>query len=65
MVSEDERKTSEKFIQEAIDEKDKIIIGGSTPPGMSKGYFLSPTIIEVGDQKSPLIQEEISGRSSR
>ncbi len=65
MVSEDERKTSEKFIQEAIDEKDKIIIGGSTPPGMSKGYFLSPTIIEVGDQKSPLIQEEIFGRSSR
>jgi acyl-CoA reductase-like NAD-dependent aldehyde dehydrogenase len=61
MVSEDERKTSQNFIQEAVQEKDKIIIGGSTPPGLNKGYFLQPTVIEVRDQKSPLIQQEIFG----
>jgi acyl-CoA reductase-like NAD-dependent aldehyde dehydrogenase len=61
MVSEDERKTSEKYIQKAVEEKDKIIIGGSSMSGVKKGYFLEPTIIEVREQKSPLIQEEIFG----
>lgn len=61
MVSEDERKTSERYIQKSVEEKDKIIIGGTTPPGFKKGYFLEPTVIEVQDQKSPLIQEEIFG----
>ncbi len=61
MVSEDEKKTSESFIQKAVEEKDKIIIGGSSPKGLNKGFFLEPTVIEVQDQKSPLIQEEIFG----
>jgi len=61
MVSAKERQTSESFIQMARDEKDSIIIGGSRPPNLSKGYYLQPTIIEVNNQKSPLIQEEIFG----
>ena len=61
MVSGDEKKTSESFIQKAVDEKDKIIIGGSSPKEFKRGYFLEPTVIEVQEQKSPLIQEEIFG----
>lgn len=61
MVSEDQRNTTEKFIQEAIQEEDKIIMGGSPPPELKRGYFLKPTVIEVHDQKSSLIQEEIFG----
>lgn len=59
MVSAKERETSESFIQKASQEDDRIISGGTRP--ISKGYYLSPTIIEVHDQKSPLMQEEIFG----
>jgi len=61
MVSSKERETSESFISKAKNEKDSIVTGGSRPPNLSKGYYLSPTIIEVKDQESPLIQEEIFG----
>ena len=61
MVSAKERETSEKFIQKARDEKDKVILGGSKPSSIPRGYYLEPTVIEVDSQKSPLIQEEIFG----
>lgn len=61
MVTGKERQTSESFIQKAKDEDDRIIIGGSRPRGLSNGYYLEPTVIEVNSQKSPLIQEEIFG----
>ena len=61
MVSEDQRNSTKKYIQEAVEEKDKIILGGPSASGFNKGYFLPPTVIEIHDQKSPLIQEEIFG----
>jgi lactaldehyde dehydrogenase/glycolaldehyde dehydrogenase len=61
MVSKDERETSEKFIAVARDEGDKIVLGGSRPPNMSKGYFLEPTVIDDVGQRSKLMQEEIFG----
>jgi acyl-CoA reductase-like NAD-dependent aldehyde dehydrogenase len=61
MVSEKERETSEKFVQKARDEGNKIILGGSPPKGMKKGFFFEPTIIDGAGQKSDLIQEEIFG----
>ncbi len=61
MVSQNERKTAEDFVQRARDEGDKIIVGGSEPSRMKKGYFYEPTVIETTNQKSSLIQEEIFG----
>ncbi len=61
MVSSEERETSESFIRKAVEENDKIIIGGIPPSDRKKGYFLEPTVIEVSDQRSQLIQEEIFG----
>jgi acyl-CoA reductase-like NAD-dependent aldehyde dehydrogenase len=61
MVSQNQRETSEKFVQEAKDEGAKIIIGGREPSEFKKGWFYEPTVIEDVDQKSPLIQDEIFG----
>ncbi|MGI0091704.1 MAG: aldehyde dehydrogenase [Nitrososphaerales archaeon] len=61
MVSKKERETSEKFVQKARDEGDKVILGGSPPKDGQKGYYFEPTVIEGVGQKSSLIQDEIFG----
>jgi acyl-CoA reductase-like NAD-dependent aldehyde dehydrogenase len=61
MVSEKERETASNFVEKALSEGDKILVGGSTPPGRKKGWFYEPTVIEGVKQDSPLIQEEIFG----
>jgi acyl-CoA reductase-like NAD-dependent aldehyde dehydrogenase len=60
MVSKKERETTEKFVQKARDEGDRIILGGS-PPKDAKGFYYQPTVIDNVSEKSDLIQEEIFG----
>jgi acyl-CoA reductase-like NAD-dependent aldehyde dehydrogenase len=61
MVSKDERETSEQFVEKAREEGDNVVLGGSVPKNHEKGFFFEPTVIEVTDQKSELVQEEIFG----
>ncbi|MGD0477675.1 MAG: aldehyde dehydrogenase family protein [Nitrososphaerales archaeon] len=61
MVSENERKTSEKFIESAVVEGSKLIVGGGRPRGMNRGWYLEPTIIDEVEQNSSLVQDEIFG----
>ncbi|HZW57675.1 MAG TPA: aldehyde dehydrogenase [Nitrososphaerales archaeon] len=61
MVSKKEREASKNFVQTARDEGDKILLGGKEPKNMERGWYFEPTVIDVADQKSPLIQEEIFG----
>jgi acyl-CoA reductase-like NAD-dependent aldehyde dehydrogenase len=61
MVSQDQRNTTEGFVEKAKGEGDKVITGGEVPKNERKGWYYEPTIIETSDQKSPLIQEEIFG----
>ena len=61
MVSQQERETSMKFVQQAKDEGAKIIIGGFKPKNRPDGWFYEPTVIDEVGQKSSLVQEEIFG----
>jgi len=61
MVSEKERETSVKFVQQARDEGGKVIVGGEKPKGHDKGWFYEPTVIEDVGQRSSLVQNEIFG----
>ena len=61
MVSMNERKTSESFIQMAEQEGSKVILGGHHPPAMKKGWYLEPTVIDGVEQDSPLVKKEIFG----
>jgi acyl-CoA reductase-like NAD-dependent aldehyde dehydrogenase len=60
MVSQQERDTSMKFVEQAKDEGGKIIIGGFKPKDRH-GWFYEPTVIEDVGQKSTLVQNEIFG----
>ena len=61
MVSSDARDTTAKFVEQAREEGDKIMIGGKIPREQRKGFYFEPTIITDVDQDSPLIQKEIFG----
>jgi len=61
MVSRKERGTSEHFIELAQNEGSKIILGGRHPPKIAKGWYLEPTVVDVVNQDSDLVQKEIFG----
>lgn len=60
-VSETELESGERFVQKAIEEGGKLILGGGRPKHIRKGYYFDPTIIKDVSQDSTLIQEEIFG----
>jgi betaine-aldehyde dehydrogenase len=39
----------------------KILTGGGTPKGMTKGHYFEPTVISDADQSSEVVQQEIFG----
>jgi acyl-CoA reductase-like NAD-dependent aldehyde dehydrogenase len=61
MVSKEERETSQEFVQKARDEGDRVILGGSAPKNLHRGFYFQPTVIDDVGQDSPLMQEEIFG----
>ena len=46
---------------EDAESKHKVLCKGVIPQGLEKGAFITPSLIEVDDLASPLIQEEIFG----
>jgi betaine-aldehyde dehydrogenase len=63
VVSAKHRKSIEGYIQSAIDEGAKVILGGKRPtaPPMNKGYWVMPTIITGVTQTMKVAREEIFG----
>ncbi len=61
MVSKTERETSESFIEQAVKNGSKVILGGKRPDRPSKGFYLEPTVVEDVAQDSPIVQKEVFG----
>jgi len=63
LVSAEHRNRVEGYIQSAIDEGAKVILGGKRPTTapLNKGYFVLPTIITNVTQKMKVAREEIFG----
>jgi acyl-CoA reductase-like NAD-dependent aldehyde dehydrogenase len=63
LVSAQHRDRVEGYIQSAIDEGAKVILGGKRPttPPMNKGYYVLPTIITGITPKMKVAREEIFG----
>ena len=49
------------FFTEIEEQKQKVVVGGTVEK--SKGYFISPTIIDKPDESSRLVREEPFGTS--
>jgi acyl-CoA reductase-like NAD-dependent aldehyde dehydrogenase len=49
------------LIKVGLDEGARLVTGGGVPEGLSKGYYVQPTILADVDQNSRVAQEEIFG----
>jgi acyl-CoA reductase-like NAD-dependent aldehyde dehydrogenase len=63
LVSAEHRDKVEGYIQSAIDEGAKLVLGGKRPtaPPMNKGYYVVPTIFTNVTHKMKIAREEIFG----
>ncbi len=63
VVSAEHRNSIEAYIQSAVDEGAKVVLGGKRPTGgqWDKGYWVMPTIITGLTQKMKVAREEIFG----
>ncbi len=62
LISRDHRGKVMNFVSYASEMPGyKILAGGHIPEGFTKGAFFEPTLVEVPQQSSKLIQEEIFG----
>ena len=52
---------TEKYIAIGREEGARLVAGGKRPHGLSRGYFIEPTIFADVDNRSRLAQEEIFG----
>jgi aldehyde dehydrogenase (NAD+) len=50
-----------RYIEIGQEEGARLVVGGQSPEGFSKGYFIEPTIFTDVDNRSRLAQEEIFG----
>lgn len=62
IVSEKQYNQVQSYIQKGIDEGAKLVHGGlGKPDGLTKGYFVKPTIFADVDNQMTIAQEEIFG----
>jgi len=38
-----------------------VVVGGGRPPGLERGYYFEPTVLDLPDNANPVAQEEIFG----
>ncbi|MHB8280328.1 MAG: aldehyde dehydrogenase family protein [Candidatus Humimicrobiaceae bacterium] len=63
LISENQYKQVDGYVQRAIKVGAKLLCGGfrENKPPMDKGYFYRPTVLEVTDNKLECVQQEIFG----
>jgi aldehyde dehydrogenase (NAD+) len=61
LVAERQRTRVEGYIRAGQDEGAKVAVGGGRPSGLSKGFYVEPTVFVDVDNKMKIAQEEIFG----
>jgi len=61
LVSAQQLKTVEEYIQAGKSEGAQLVIGGSRPSGLPRGFFLEPTIFDRVKPEHRIAREEIFG----
>src|SRR5262245_10713851 len=61
LVSEQQLKTVERYIEIGKSEEAKLVMGGEKPVGLPRGYFFQPTIFDRVRADSRIAREEIFG----
>jgi acyl-CoA reductase-like NAD-dependent aldehyde dehydrogenase len=61
LASKDQRDTVEGYIQIGVEEGAKLALGGSRHAGLTKGYYLLPTVLVDATHNMTISKEEIFG----
>jgi len=61
LVAERQRARVEGYIRSGVEEGAHVALGGGRPSGLTKGYYVEPTIFSEVDNKMKIAQEEIFG----
>jgi aldehyde dehydrogenase (NAD+) len=61
VISAAQRERCERYVELAVAAGAKVVCGGRRPPGLERGFFFEPTILDVPDNKNPAAQDEIFG----
>ena len=61
VISAAQRDRCERFVALAEEHGGKVVCGGGRPPGLDRGYYFEPTVLDLPDNSNPAAQEEIFG----
>jgi acyl-CoA reductase-like NAD-dependent aldehyde dehydrogenase len=61
LVSEQQMKTVERYVEIGKSEGAKLVTGGARPPGLPRGFYVQPTIFDHVQPVSRIAREEIFG----
>ena len=61
LITRQQRDSVVALLEAAKSQQAQILIGGDTPPGLGKGYFIQPAVVADLDQSSVLARKEIFG----
>ena len=61
VISANQAKRCEHFVQLAVEHGGKVVTGGKRPAHLERGFFFEPTVLDLPDNHNPAAQEEIFG----
>ena len=61
LITAAQRERCERFVALAEENGGKVVVGGGRPPGLERGYYFEPTVLDLPDNANPAAQEEIFG----
>ncbi|MCL6598156.1 MAG: aldehyde dehydrogenase [Alicyclobacillus macrosporangiidus] len=61
LISEEHLQKVEGFVNRAVAQGARVLLGGKRPSGLSRGYFYEPTVIVDVDSSCEIVQQEVFG----
>jgi acyl-CoA reductase-like NAD-dependent aldehyde dehydrogenase len=61
VISAGQRERCERYVALAEEHGGKVVFGGSRPAGLTRGYYVEPTVLDLPDNGNPAAQDEIFG----
>jgi aldehyde dehydrogenase (NAD+) len=61
LITAAQRERCERYVALAEEAGGKVVVGGSRPAGLDRGYYFEPTVLDLPDNANPAAQDEIFG----
>jgi len=61
VISAGQRARCEHYVAAAAEHGGRVVVGGSRPEGLDRGYYFQPTVLDVPGNDNPAARDEIFG----